>query len=187
MNGDLSGRAFKNVSGSSLQITDVGVFEIRPDGLVSTADYPILETSIQFRKLVSLSYLLEDPSRRMMGADKPVHVQSIPTKLSDSDIIRLADAVAERIGGVIATQPQTAAPAPVAAPERPVRRPNIDRGEDARAEIINHVIRTSLPITEQFGDIEEVPGEVIPDVEEMVQRIQNMGGVPPDGPKPKGQ
>ena len=183
MSDNLSGKTFKNVSGSSLQITDVGVFEILPDGLVSTADYPILETSIQFRRFVSLSYLLEDPSRRMMGADRPIHMQSVQTKLSDGDISRLADAVAERIGSVIVTPSQEESPSQ--APVRSGGRANVDRGEDARAEIINHVIRTSLPITEQFGDIEEVHGEVVPDVEEMVQRIQHMGGMPPDGIRSK--
>lgn len=186
MNGDLSGKAFKNVSGSSLQITDVGLFEIRPDGMVSTADYPILETSTQFRRFVTLSYLMEDPSLGRRVPDRSVQIQSLHTHISDEDLIRIADEVAKRISPQIQFAPQPTPPAqtPAAPPQKPAKRVLAsDRGDTERAEIINHVIRTSLPAVEQFGDLDENPSETIPDVDEMVERIQNMGK--PNGETPK--
>ena len=184
MNSDISGKAFKNVSGSSLQITDVGVFEIRPDGMVSTADYPLLEKSTQFRRFITLSYLLEDPSQgRRISVDNPVTIHSLQAKMSDDDMSKLADEVAKRLEGVLANRTQeSTVPIPRMTPTEAPRTKKIDRGEDERAQIINHVIKNSMPTVEQFGDVEENPGETIPDVEEMVQRIQNMGGPPPDSP-----
>jgi len=184
MSGDIAGKVFKNVSGNSLQITDVGQFEIRPDHMVSTGDYPVLERSTQFRRFVALSYLLEDPSMGgMISSGRAVQTQALPQAISDDDLDILAEKLAQRMRGS-AVPPQVAPGLPpTMGPPTPVRPP-VDRGEADRAAIINYVIQASLPTVEQFGDIEEIHGEEIPDVEEMVQRIQNMGGPPPDAKKP---
>jgi len=178
MSQEITGRAFKNVSGSPILITDVATIEIPPDGTISLVDYPILERSTHLRKFISLNYLIEDPARgALVGPAAKVTMQSVPAaaqqrELSEAEIFRIADRVAkalvptlDRIGTTAAT------PSVQDAPDRRSEKPDWDAD---RADIIDRAIRTIGPTTENFGELPDAaPGDQV-DVDKLVGGLRSV-------------
>lgn len=179
MSEDIAGRAFKNVSGSPILITDVATIEIPPDGIISLVDYPVLERSTHLRRFISLNYLMEDPARGALpGPASKVTMQSVPQvvqqrELTEMEIAKIADRVAmalvptlDRIGN--SAQPTSGVQGQ---PAQVSQKPNWDAD---RAEIIDRAIRTIGPTTENFGELPDAaPGDQV-DVEKLVGSLRSI-------------
>lgn len=175
MSDDIAGRAYKNVSGSPILITDVATIEIPPDGIISLVDYPILERSLHLRKFISLSYLIEDPSRGAVpGPPNTITMQSVlvpqPREMSEEEIAKIADRVARSlipaIEGIGTVQPG-ASPSK----ERASEKPSWDAD---RALIIDKAIRTIGPVTERFGELPEAGSSPEIDLEQLAGGLRGI-------------
>lgn len=184
MSQDIAGRAFKNVSGSPILITDVATIEIPADGTVSLLDYPVLERSTHLRRFISLNYLIEDPSRGMVVGPQPLvtmqqSFQPPPNReLTEAEISRIADRVAKALVPTIEGMGVTSIQTPTS--QQPtVEKPDWDVD---RAQIIDRAIRTIGPVTERFGDVTEVEAGDGVDVGKLIGGLRPVVGH--DEPRP---
>jgi len=79
---------YRNVTGNLIMINETGT-EIPPDAEFDIDDHPELERSHQFKRLVSMNFIVQIPMKRNHDVDDPVKMlQAGPPSVISHDVMR---------------------------------------------------------------------------------------------------